>query len=179
MLEIIPTNNDDPSFVQAISRVVNKVVSSAKPDDCYLLQLDNWFDYKWLLWPGQRPWAKGAIHDKTPLPCFNPSRIVQHQHHVRTANLPGYALAPHTKNIHGYDGWYPRKTHRWLSDFSASGVFVWYSGSTASNGLGSLMVYTKTESCNSAWYASFRKKRDWAVGACRQISRGEIESLVI
>src|SRR5258708_7025400 len=58
MLDILPIEKDDVSFVQAISSVVNKIVSSTQPRDCYILQLDNWFDHKWLLWPGQRPWRR-------------------------------------------------------------------------------------------------------------------------
>jgi hypothetical protein len=178
MLDILPIEKDDVSFVETISSVVNKVVSSVQPRDCYILQLDNWFDHKWLLWPGQRPWAEGTVHEKTPLPCFNPSRVVRQLHYVRAAHAPEYTLAPETKIIHGYDGWYPRKTHRWVSDFSDSGVFVWYSGSTASNGQGSLMVYINTKATRSAWYAAFRKKREWAVSACKPISRREIETLI-
>jgi hypothetical protein len=178
MLHLVPAQDDDESFVRMISAVASNIVFSVQPNDCYILKLDNWFDHKWLLWPGQRPWAEGTVHEKTPLPCFTPARIVSQVHFLRTTDPPGYKHATDMKCIHDYDGWYPRKTHRWLSDFSDSGVFVWYSGNTAVNGRGSLMVYMNTDASNSAWYASFQKKRAWAVRACKPISRREVESLL-
>ena len=128
MISVFPTENDDASFLQIVCTVIRKVVIGVEPDDCYVVSLDNWFGHQWLLWPDQYPWANGTTHERTPVPCFNPARVIAQQHYVRMADSAEYILATENESIHGYDGWYPRKAHRWLSDFSTSGVFVWYSG---------------------------------------------------
>src|SRR5262245_36111515 len=179
MITLFPTPDDDESFLQLVTSVIRKVAGSVQPNDCYAVTLDNWFDHKWLLWPGQDPWARGSIHERTPVPCFNPSRVVTQLHYVRVADSPEYTVATETKAIHGYDGWYPRKRHRRLSDFSNSGVFVWYSSGTATTGRGSLMAYMNTGVTRSAWYASFQRgDQIWTVAKCKSISRREVESLV-
>jgi hypothetical protein len=177
MIDIAPINHDDMSFLLLVSRVASAVANSIEQKDCYVLTLDNWFDHKWLLFPGQYPRADGTIHNRTPLPCFNPSRIVCQRHFAR-CNTGDYELVAGTALLHGYDGWFPRKKHRWLSDFSDSAVFIWYSGGAERNGQASMMTYLNTENVKSAWYASFRFKQGWTIAGCKSISRRELTALV-
>lgn len=51
--------------------------------------------------------------------------------------------------------------------------FIWYSGATAKNKVGSLMFYASGAQGYS-WYASFREAEEWTVSDEFQITRREL-----
>jgi hypothetical protein len=43
---------DDPRFIELLSFAVRGVFESSKPEQVWLIQIDNWFDHKWLNFSG-------------------------------------------------------------------------------------------------------------------------------
>jgi hypothetical protein len=78
--------------------------------------------------------------------------------------------------------WKSRSTFRqpgrpWLAQpidrFSEAAAFIWYSGNTVTNKVGSLMLYLSGAEGYS-WYASFRKGQKWTVADECRITRREL-----
>ena len=43
---------DDPGFVEVLNSVVQGLVSQHQPETVWIIQIDNWFDHKWLMFSG-------------------------------------------------------------------------------------------------------------------------------
>jgi hypothetical protein len=56
---------------------------------------------------------------------------------------------------------------------SESAAFIWYSGNTAANQVGSMMLY-QSGAEDYVWYASFVKKEQWRVDEGFRITRREL-----
>ncbi|NQX84828.1 MAG: hypothetical protein HRT67_02805 [Flavobacteriaceae bacterium] len=56
------------------------------------------------------------------------------------------------------------KNHqRLISQFTDSGIFVWYSSNTKVNNYGSLMVHIVNNSNIKTFYIGFKKNKEWNV----------------
>jgi len=67
---------------------------------------------------------------------------------------------------------------RFVDRVSESGVFVWYSGDSASSDAASLMLYQVSDGEAVGWYASFRKNEGWRLNKVEGISRRELSALL-
>jgi hypothetical protein len=50
MIELVQTEHDDPGFLALTQRIVNGAIAILRVHEVYLVQVDNWFDHKWLGW---------------------------------------------------------------------------------------------------------------------------------
>jgi hypothetical protein len=172
MIELAPAEYDDVAFLSLAQRIVNGAVTALKAREVYLVQTDNWFDWKWLGF-GSR-WERGGELTRLCAPPFNPNRIRSEKHFIWDASGLRWTSAGLKKPLHIHQparSWSPRPLDRW----SKSAAFVWYSGNSTTNQAGSLMVYLSGEEAY-AWYASFKKHEHWQVNGERKIARRELES---
>lgn len=172
MIELVTADNDDLEFLQLIRRIVNGAVAALGVHEVYLVHVDNWFDFKWLGW-----WS-GWEHQETKtlyVPPFNPNRVRSETHFVWDVDHRQWPLTELRTPLHRRQPGRREAQKQSLDRWAKSAVFVWYSGNTASNGSGSMMLYLSGAD-GYAWYASFQKEGTWKVDDGFQIGRNELAS---
>jgi hypothetical protein len=43
---------DDPGFIAVLNSLVQGLISNRAPEELWIIQIDNWFDHKWLRFSG-------------------------------------------------------------------------------------------------------------------------------
>jgi hypothetical protein len=169
--------NDDPLFLAIVERVLRETLRLHQSSEVYVVQIDHWFDYKWLEFSGTVMHEIAVWLYKLTVPPFHPSRVVSQSYFRAATYTPtSYEAAP-SAPLHIVQQ-SRSNLRRALSQISPSGAFVWYSGSSNNSDRGSLMVYTVANEEARAWYASFIKDREWSVGKLKGISRREFMGLM-
>ncbi|HLJ87036.1 MAG TPA: hypothetical protein VKZ53_09435 [Candidatus Angelobacter sp.] len=181
---------DDPYFIQYLASLVNGLLKKNSPKGLWIIQIDNWFDHRWLRFsglgvvdfhfPAFMNLYDAALdefyQDKLTFPPFTPNRILSQwafarvgDHYVETPTD-----VPHRwkKQSSG------ENLHRRVQDFSRSGCFVWYSSNTVANGRGSVMVYTVADHRIECWFAGFKRHEEWKLHTTKGIPREEVNELL-
>ena len=165
MIELVPVQHDDVVFLSLTQRIVNGAIAELGMREVFLVHVDNWFDRKWLGWWSRRD-------EELRVPTFTPNRVLSEKHFLWKAEPSVWESIELQKPLHIRQPGRP-----WLAQpidrFSASAAFIWYSGNTATNKVGSLMLYLSGAEGYS-WYASFRKSEEWAVADECGITRREL-----
>lgn len=165
MIELVPAEHDDIAFLSLAQRIMNGAIAELQMREVFLVHVDNWFDHKWLRW-----WSRKE--EELRVPTFTPNRVRSEKHFICKAETSAWEDIGLQKPLHVRQPGRP-----WLAQpidrFSKSAAFIWYSGNTATNMMGSLMFYLSGAEGYS-WYASFRKGEEWtAADECR-ITRREL-----
>lgn len=153
---------DDPYFIALVDLLVNRLVLGEPPEGLWIIQIDNWFDHKWLGF------------SRITFPPFTPNRVLLQWSFARVGD--DYVEVP-WRVPYGSEN-QPANLQRRVQDFSRSGYFVWYSGNTVANGRGSVMVYNVTADRVQCWFAAFVREQAWRLGATKGISRQDVEKLI-
>jgi hypothetical protein len=165
VIELIPIALDDAGFLSLAQRIMNGAIAELRMPEVFIVNVDNWFDHKWLGW-----WSRKD--EGLRVPTFTPNRVLSEKHFVCKAETSVWERIELQKALHVRQPGRP-----WLAQpldrFSESAAFVWYSGSTATNKVGSLMLYLSGAEGYS-WYASFRKAEEWTVADECGITRREL-----
>jgi hypothetical protein len=165
MIELVPAENDDVVFLSLAQRIVNGAMVELGMREVFLVHVDNWFDHKWLGW-----WSRKD--EELRVPAFTPNRVLSEKHFFWKAETSVWESIELEKPLHVRQPGRP-----WLAQpidrFSESAAFVWYSGNSASNNVGSVMYYLSGAEGYS-WYASFRKSEVWTVADECRITRREL-----
>jgi hypothetical protein len=190
-MEILTKSDDDPQFVELANRVISGLVNDSFPEEIFVVQIDNWFDLKWLNFSGIGRVRFDDPHididtaldefwqDKITFPPFTPKRVVKEYFFLRdeSGDYSLSSIAPpyiHSRrHISSH-----RNLHKRVADFSGSAIFVWFSSNTKSNGRGSLMVYEVSKSRVHTWYAAFSKEDEWTVVQAKGITRAQVQLLI-
>jgi hypothetical protein len=173
MIELLPSENDDPAFVELVVRIINGAVMSLHAREVYLVHVDNWFDHKWLGW-GSR-WKHSELMELY-IPAFNPNRIRSQKRFIWEPKNSKWMLTGQGTILHRRQpGPGRRATTLRLDDLPESAAFIWYSGNSATNCAGSLMLYLSGAD-DYAWYTSFKKIERWSFADEFRITRRELES---
>lgn len=177
MVIINATDQDDPLFVDIVTRALGTAVRLYCPRDIYIVQIDHWFDHKWLAFSGKVLGALGVWKMRLTLPPFNPNRVVSQVYYEAEFNGAGICTIAAAPPLH-IDQWSNVNMQRFVDRVSESGVFVWYSGDTASSDAASVMLYQISDGEAAGWYASFKKKVSWKLNRVEGISRRELSVLL-
>jgi hypothetical protein len=51
-IQIAAGETDDPQFITLLNSLVCGLAEKDKPQELWIIQIDNWFDYKWLRFSG-------------------------------------------------------------------------------------------------------------------------------
>jgi hypothetical protein len=165
MIEFVCTEHDDPAFLSLIQRIVNGAIADLQVREAYLVHVDNWFDFKWLGWWS---WGKEGLN-RLAVPPFNPNRILGQKLLMQDARGMEWKCAGSGKPLHVVRAGRSSLAQS-IDQFSKSAAFVWYSGNTVTNTIGSLMMY-RSGTDGYAWYASFKKNDGWIAKGEARISR--------
>lgn len=177
MVTINATDRDDPRFIELVNGVLDSTVRLYRPDDLYIVQIDHWFDHKWLAFSGKVLGELGVAKSRLTLPPFHPNRVVRQVHYAAGASgAAAYNLAS-APPLH-IDQWSDANMQRFVDRMSENGAFVWYSGDSASADAASLMLYRACNGEASGWYVSFRKDGDWKPNKVKGIPRRELSALL-
>ena len=180
---------DDPGFIALLNSLVQGLISNRAPEELWIIQIDNWFDHKWLGFSGMGAVASNipidrydtvkaeSYQEKLTFPPFTPNRVVEQFSYVRVGNE--YAESPLPVLPHGT----ARKRsetnlRRRVEDFSRSACFVWYSANTLANGRGSVMVYNVASDRPDRWFAAFSREQGWKVRATKGLSQDDLQQLL-
>jgi len=168
MIEFIPTDHDDVAFLSLAQRITNGAVTALQIGEVFLVHVDNWFDHKWLGWRSR----KGEEELRVPL--FTPNRVCSEKHLVWDVEMSAWQCVGLPEPLHVRQPGRP-----WLAQpldrFSKCAAFVWYSGNSATNKAGSMMLYVSGAE-GYAWYVSFRRGKKWTVADECRITRRELLS---
>jgi hypothetical protein len=150
---------------------MNGATAALEVREVYLVHIDNWFDFKWLRW-------RTPKRDKVPrVPPFSPNRVQSAKHFVWGEQESTWLSIGLRKPLNywpadGYGSWIEPPIDR----LAKRAAFIWYSGNTTTNQVGSVMLYL-SGSGGYAWYASLRQgEHHWTVADECEITRRELES---
>jgi hypothetical protein len=168
MIELVAAEHDDVEFLALAQRIVNGAIMTLQTREVYLVHIDNWFDHKWLGF-----WSRKG-EEELRVPLFSPNRVHTEKHFVWDVKASAWTSVGLPRPLHIRQPGRP-----WLAQpldrFSNCAAFIWYSGNTTANKVGSLMIYVSGAE-GYAWYASFRKDEHWTVADEKRITRRELES---
>lgn len=188
---------DDNDFIDLLNSLLNGLLVQQAPEQLWVVQIDNWFDHKWLRYSGSgsvpskfpASWSSSFMdrfasvkeqfwQDKITFPPFAPDRVVGQWSFLHSDE--GYVEVPLVKLPHGESR---RRSHSNLhkraEDFVSSASFVWYSGNTLKNGRGSVMVYNIGPSQPVCWFAAFARKSKWTLEQTKDVDREQVSRLLI
>ncbi|MGE3805222.1 MAG: hypothetical protein AB7K24_11170 [Gemmataceae bacterium] len=154
MIKLVPATHDDMAFLSLAQRIMNGALAELGVCHVFLVHVDNWFDHKWLGWPGRHG-------EELRVPSFTPNRVCSEKQLVWKSETSAWEDIGLPKPLH-----VRQPGSAWLappiSRYSSAAAFIWYSGNTATNNMGSLMLYLSGAEGYS-WYASLGKSTEWAV----------------
>jgi hypothetical protein len=164
VIELVPAEHDDLAFLSLAQRIMNGAIAELRRGEVFLVHVDTWFDHKWLGW-----WSRKE--EELRLPTFTPNRVHSEKHYVWNPETSAWDAIGLPKALHVRQPGRP-----WLAQpidrFSESAAFIWYSGNTATNKVGSLM-FNLSGAEGYSWYASLKKSEEWTVAdECRITRRG-------
>jgi len=187
---------DDNDFVHLLNALLNALVVQQKPEQLWVIQIDNWFDHKWLRYSGSGTvasnfpvdWTSSFMdrftsikeqfwRDKLTFPPFAPDRIAGQWSFLHSGE--DYSEVPIPKLPHRQSR---RRSHsnlnRRVEDFVRSASFVWYSGNTLKNGRGSAMVYSIGPDEPICWFAAFGRKSGWMLERTKGTDKEQVSRLL-
>jgi hypothetical protein len=183
-------DTDDPYFIALLDLLVGRFILRESPEGLWIIQIDNWFDHKWLgfsgigavdfRFPAFMNRYDGALdefyQDKVTFPPFSPNRVMLQWSFARVGDsyVEVPSQVPHRSKRQSSDS----NLQRRVQDFSRSACFIWYSGNTVANGRGSVMVYNVKGDRVSCWFAAFSRQQQWKLNATKGISREDVEELI-
>lgn len=171
MIHLVPVEHDDAAFLSLAQRILNGAIATFQMREAYVIQIDNWFDHKWLGWRSR--WRHKKV-EELRVPLFTPNRVSSEKHFIWDMAMSAWTSVGLPVPLHVPQPGSPLLAKP-LDRFSECAAFVWYSGNTATNKVGSLMFYLSGEDAY-AWYASFKKDENWTVADEFHITRRELTS---
>jgi hypothetical protein len=162
---------DDPGFIEVLNSILSELIAEHAPEQFWVIQVDNWFDHKWLGFPHS---VKSEFFKKgVTIPRFAPNRVLGQFSFVRVGN--SYIEAALPALPHRTERKRETNLSRKIRDFTRSGCFLWYSTNTVSNGRGSVMVYVVTADELECWFATFGRRQEWKLQAIKGLGRNILE----
>jgi len=91
-VEFQSSEKHDSDFIRLVSSIVEHTINQIRPVEVFIIQIDNWFDHKWLEFSGKgivyfdSSGLRGSVdaaldefrQDKITFPPFTPNRVVGH-----------------------------------------------------------------------------------------------------
>lgn len=181
---------DDPNFIVLLDSLLNGLVRRETPEGLWVIQIDNWFDHKWLRFSGigtvdfrfpafmnRYDAALDEFYqDRVTFPPFTPNRIMAQWSFARVGDR--YEEVPSRVPHRSEKQPSAANLQRRVRDFSRSATFVWYSAKTVANGRGSVMVYNVATDVVKCWFAAFIRQETWRLHVTKGVSREELENLL-
>lgn len=180
---VLPHNKlDDPKFINLIGAFVSEYIKSTSASQVCLIHIDNWFGERWLGFAGKFSGIAGirqrrgklGIDERTrslAIPPFRPSRVQAYAGYTISEDGTSNEFTP--RPVHS------EKNGGCTRTLFGNGLYVWYSGNTAQNTTGSLMVYELNMGGQNAWYLnlSIDSSGKWEVTSCRNTQLAQCRTI--
>jgi hypothetical protein len=176
MISLIANQEDDPDYVALVTRIINRTIISSSLDEVFFVQINSWFDYKWLRFSAKISGAFGFYQYEMTVPPFNPNRVIYEMHATFSREYDAF-IFDKTQRLHILQN-SEDNLKRKITNISKSAIFCWYSGNTKATGKASLMIYTSNADGQNGWYVSFAKTNSWVVNQMKGISKQEMALLM-
>jgi len=185
MFSFEPSEDDAPAFLERVRHIVSGAVRTHRTDEVYIVRIDNWFDRKWLgfsgigkfEFPGGWWRFETALYevrkDKLTLPPFTLNRVRSRRRFIWNAYAGRFVRAHLRHRLH-FGRPSCKNLNEPISRIGPAVTFVWYSGNTAKNDRGSLMIYVHRNDLCVAWHASMTQGSQWRPTAVTGLSREEL-----
>ena len=182
IVNIPPHKTDDPAFLTALNGMLANIVDAHRPCEVHFIRIDRWFDHKWLGYSGNakvglmgNPFADTAHEpkwrNKLTFPPFAPNRVIEQISFKRgdgSYRRDDMAQIIHNRLLSRSE----KNMQNRVTEFTTSGLFVWFSSQSASNERASVMSYSVAETITQAWFVSLLKRDDqWSVHQTNGIDR--------
>ncbi len=187
IVDIDSREGDEEKYMAAISSLIAVLVKSNQPGHLYVTRINKWFDHKWLKYSGRgrvkfegSPLTDTALdsfwRDKLTFPPFNPKQIADqlHWHRKLDGTYGGSDKEPRWIYKRQLRSSADNLNNR-VTEFTKSGLFVWFTSNTKLNMHGSIMVYLVANEEATAWYASFKQESNWMVDKTKGIEKEQVE----
>ncbi len=177
-ISLAACDTDDPAYLARITALLAGITAERDFRKLHLLQLDNWFDHKWLGFSGEVMGSVGVWQsgDRLTIPAFHPNRVVSQRDFTREDAKSELEESTPAKQLHIKQP-SVRNLQRHVEIVAGRAAILWYTGRTLSNGKGAAMAYLPREEGYETWYASLVRKESWVVDKTKQISKAAFEEL--
>ncbi len=138
------------AFRAWVGRIIGGSVTVSKPAAVHLVEIDHWFDQKWLEFSGKAFGALGVWRASVTVPPFHPNRV-RAERHYRAVGDSDYVLVPDGPRLHR-EQTSSQNLQRRISLLAPDAACYWYSGDGATVGRGALMGYVPVGQELSTWY---------------------------
>lgn len=167
------TGSDAQEFMEHVEGIVNLAVAG-RPSALYVVRINEWFGEKWLGFAGKMLGSFGVSYrEELRVPPFVPSRVVDEICYELVDGV--YVRVVGRAALH-----IPRSSssnlRRKMKDVCPGAAIVWFSGQSARNGRGSVMVYVPFAAGHKGWYAEFVANARWSPQRLVAITRTELDS---
>ncbi len=167
--------NDNPEFILNSEKIIQNRINLWNPKDIFVNRIDNWFDEKWMEFSGTSMHEIAIWKGKTTIPPFHPNRVESSDFYQKTTEL--YEKKKNLRTLHIYQE-SENNLKRYVSEFTNDGLFIWYSGNSKINDIGTLMCYLVRESECQPFFITLSAKKNWNVSQTKGILRSEIQSII-
>jgi len=168
-------HNDNPNFILNCEKIILSQINLWNPMDIFVNRIDNWFDEKWMGFSGTIMSGLSIWKEETTIPPFHPNRVESSDFYQKTTEQ--YVKRENPKTLHIYQT-SKDNLKRYVSEFTNDGLFIWYSGNSKANDIGTLMCYLIRESKCYPFFITLSGKKEWNVSKTKGISRIGIQEAI-
>ena len=148
--------NDAAEFVAAVNGVVEGLLSQDAPRELIVVKINSWFGPKWLGFSGIPMQGLAVFYKALRIPPFVPNRVVSQRRFTGLLSDEVGSGEPLHRNVLGRTA-----LKRLASEVAPGAMLLWYSGSTAKTGRGSMMVYQSAGDHYRSWYVQWGQRGSW------------------
>ncbi len=159
MIEILPDESDDLTYIKTVEHIVNGCAHEYKPAGFYLVRVKGWFDHKWLGFAGKVQGQLPVWNKTLTLPPFNPSRVLSQRFYVWSPRDEGYVRSTGWARLHRHQQ-SSDNLKRYVRRVGGSVALAWFCDDTLQSGQGSLMIYIRTPREVNGWFISLDRQGD-------------------
>ena len=165
--------DDCPECVDIIQQIIIGCTNTVRPDEFYVIKIDNWFGDNWVGFSHKFMGVAGVKNlDDLVVPPFKPSRVVSEQYFVKSTSQ--YEQKPLPSPIHVNLDDMARNEKRKMRLLYPDTAFFWWSGESLRNTRASLMAYLPTLSEHVGWYVAFKRDIEWKTTILKGIDQSEL-----
>ncbi len=168
--------DEDLALVFRLQHVIAGAIRYVRPKHAHIVKIDGWFGARWRCFAGSANGRDLHPDDRLAIPPFAPNRVLSEATYRRQGHVL-QQIKP--RRLHDRPIRPSRGMPLYLDERTPSGIFVWYSGNTATQDRASLMVYeVERDDEQRAWYAELqRREGTWTVSATVGTSVTEVGEL--
>ncbi len=177
MITLDQTAFDASRFFDRVERFIAGAVALSRAKAVRVVQLDDWFDSKWVAFSGKLVGAVGFRARDLTIPPFHPHRVLRELAYRWDSSAAGYVPAPVAPLLHLTQS-SESNTRRHRRVVVPGTACFWYTSASATNKRGALMAYVPAEDKYWVWYVALAQAEPaWRITRHKGITPSELESL--